>query len=208
VSTIAGCAFGLKKLAEVHPRRQHRLDAVEAALNSVCAEEFAHFADGRAGRAQIEGVADHRRLGWVRLETAVLTLAEPGRDVREGRPTVGDRAPLRVLRALGGHAAMVFGDGAKHRPAEPLPGAAVRDVPDVDGEDCPACMLDPLDDFGMDGERADEPVEVGDDDNVGAAFLDHLDGAADAGAPSERSAAAHVELLKDLEQLEPVAGAG
>ena len=54
-------------------------------------------------------------------------------------------------------------------------------------------------------QRADEPVEVGDDDDVGLAGLDQLDRAPQAGPLRERRAAGDVELLDRLDELEPVA---
>ena len=86
-----------------------------------------------------------------------------------------------------------------------MAGAAVRDVADVDGEDRAAGPLDPFDDLGLDGERADKPVEVGDDDHVRLASFDHLDGAAEPGRGSERCPTGDVELLEGVDQLEPVA---
>jgi hypothetical protein len=103
---------------------------------------------------------------------------------------------------------VVLADGAEHRAREPLPGAAVRDLADVDGEDPAAGLLDSVDDFRLDLERADESVEVGDDDHVRLASLDHVDGAGEPGPLGERSAAADVELLERVEERQPVACAG
>ncbi len=111
--------------------------------------------------------ATTRRLLRVRLERPVVALPVAGRHVRERRHAAGDGAALRVRGALGGHAAMVLGDRAEHRRGEPaVPAVSARDLADVDGEDRPAGLLDPLDDLGLHRERPDEPVEVGDDDDV------------------------------------------
>ena len=56
------------QLAQVHPRREHRLNAVKAALDPVRAQELADLADGGAGGAKLEGVADDRRLRRMRLQ--------------------------------------------------------------------------------------------------------------------------------------------
>ena len=45
----------------------------------------------------------------------------------------------------------------------------------VDGEDRPAGLFHPLDDFPLHLERAHEPVEVGDDEGVRLAGFDELD---------------------------------
>ena len=70
---------------------------------------------------------------------AIAPAPVAGRHVRERRHATGDRAPLRILRALGRHAARVLGDRAEHRPGEPLAGASRVDLADVDGEDRAAC---------------------------------------------------------------------
>jgi hypothetical protein len=86
--------------------------------------------------------------------------------------------------------------------------APVRDLADVDGKDPAASALDALDNLGLDGERTNESIEIGDDDDVGIAPLDHLDAAAEAGTLGERRTARDVELLEDVDELESVAGAG
>lgn len=48
----------------------------------------------------------------------------------------------------------------------------MRDATDIDGEDRAARGLDPRDDLGLYGERPDEPVKVGDDDDFGLPCLD------------------------------------
>jgi hypothetical protein len=103
---------------------------------------------------------------------------------------------------------MVFGDGAEHRPGEPLTRAPVRDLADVNGEDRPASALDTIDDLGLDGERADEAVEVRDHDDVRAALLDELDGPPEAGALGKRRATLDVQLVEDVDEREPVTVAG
>jgi hypothetical protein len=144
----------------------------------------------------------------VRLEAAVFPLAKTRRDVGEGWAPVGDGASFRLRGPLGGHAASVLGDGAEQGSREPLPRAAVRDLADVDGEDRATRALDPLDDLGLDAERADEPVEVRDHDDVGIAGLDHLDRAAKAGTLLERGAAGDVELFQCLDEVKAVTLAG
>ena len=84
-------------------------------------------------------------------------------------------------------------------PESQWPARAVRDLADVDGEDRAAGVLDAVDDLGLYRERADEPVEVGDDDDVRVAGLDELDGAAEAvtrssGAPPETSSSSSVSM--------------
>src|SRR5262249_7321141 len=60
--------------------------------------------------------------GRVRFEAAVLALLEAGWDVREGRPAVLDRPPLRFRGAFGRHPATGLGDHAGHRRGEPTRG--------------------------------------------------------------------------------------
>ena len=76
---------------------------------------------------------------------------------------------------------------------------------DVDGEDRAACSFDAADDLGLNGERANEPVEVRDDDDVGLPRFDHLDRAAQSVALLERGAAGHVQFFDRVDELEPVA---
>ncbi len=213
-STIAGCESGFDELAEaelaeVHPRREHRLHAVEAALDPVLAQELADLADGRAAGAQLERVTRRPSppSGAVRGARPRAAGSRAGCSANVGRPSAIARRFASCVRSAVTRR-WYSDDRAQHRPREPLAGAAVRDLPDVDGEDRAAGPLDALDDLGLNRERADEPVEVGDDDDVRLASLDHLDGAAEAGALRERRTAGHVELLERVDQLEPVALAG
>ena len=125
-----------------------------------------------------------------------------GRHFRERRHAASDRAPLRVLRPLRGDAAVVLGDHSEHRRAESQRRGRVRaDLTDVDRDYPAAGRLDPLDDFALHRQGTHEPVEVGDDDDVRLAGLDHLDRAPEPSTLRERSAAADVELLDRLDEL-------
>jgi hypothetical protein len=55
--------------------------------------------------------------------------------------------------------------------------------------------LDPLDDLALCGERADEPIEVRDDHDLGLAGLDQLDRLAEPVATLERRSAGDVGLV-------------
>jgi hypothetical protein len=83
----------------------------------------------------------------------------------------------------------------------------VCDLADVDGEDLPAGSLDPLDDFRLDAERPDEPVEERDDEHVDLVLLDEFDRAAEAGPMFEGGAARRVHLLDRFDEFEVVVGA-
>src|SRR5262249_49365183 len=111
-------------------------------------------------------------------------------------------------RPLGGHAAMVLGDHSEHRRREPARSSIGAYLADVDGDDRATRLLDPLDHLALDGERPDEPVEVGDDDHVGLAGLDALDRLAQAVTPLERGTAGDVRLVERRDERQPVASAG
>ncbi len=103
----------------------------------------------RALGAQPERLADDLRLAPLRPRAGHPCHAVAWRDVRERGHAALDGAPLRVLRALSGHAAMVFGDHAEHRAREPTR-APCRYAPRrVDGQNRPACLLDALDDLAL-----------------------------------------------------------
>ena len=150
--------------------------------------------------------ATTRRPARVRLEASVRRAAVAGRHVRERRHATRDRAALRVLRCAPRSTRRSYSATSpsivddSHRA-----GGVGADLPDVDREDRAAGPLDPLDDLGLHGERPDEPVEVRDDDHVGLARLDELDGAAQPVALRERRAAGDVQLLDRVDELEPVA---
>ena len=85
-STMAGCARVVHDLAEVQfaehdPRAEERLNAVEAPLDAVLAQELAHLHNGRAVRPQAECLRDRARV-LVGLEPAIFPPAVAGRNVR------------------------------------------------------------------------------------------------------------------------------
>jgi hypothetical protein len=138
----------------------------------------------------------------VRLEHAVRALAVPGRDVPVRGDAAGERLHARAADPLHGRAPLVLGDRAHHRPGQPLARAAGADLADVDREDPPAGAFDALDRLGLRGEAAEQPVEVGADDDVRLARFDGVDGGAEAGPLVEGLPAADVELLLDAEEVE------
>jgi hypothetical protein len=81
----------------------------------------------------------------------------------------------------------------------------VRYSPGVDGEHLPARRLDAPDHNRLDREAAEEPVEVGGDDDLGPSRLDRLHRGSEPGPVVKVRAAGYVQLLKDLDQVEPLA---
>ena len=69
-------------------------------------------------------------------------------------------------------------------------------------------MLHAPDHLALDSERADETIEVGDDDHAGFACLQHRDCTAHARTAIEWRTAGDVRLLQRVDELEPVALAG
>src|SRR5262249_32832680 len=81
---------------------------------------------------------------------------------------------------------------------------AVGEFADVDGKDGAAGCLDTRDNLGLDAERADESIEVGDNDHISLASLHEFDGPAEARPFLEWRPARNVELLDRVNELEPV----
>lgn len=81
-------------------------------------------------------------------------------------------------------------------------------MPHVHGEDRSARPLNTFDNLCLHAERAHEPIQIGDDDNVSLPVLDELDGVAESWTLSEGSSARYVELFEHLDELEAVALAG
>ena len=116
---------------------------------------------------------------------AVLAPPVPGGTFGNGgTPRVTARRFASAVRS-DVDAAVVLGDHPEHRRGEPLRRGVRADLPHVDREDRAAGLLDPLDDLGLHGKRADETIEVRDHDDLGLACLDHLDGAAEPGDASQ-----------------------
>lgn len=136
----------------------------------------------------------------MRLEPAFGVAPVAGRDEREGWDAAGDRATLCVLRPLGRHAPMVFGDHPQHRRGEPARRRVGANLPYIERDDATACPLHSLEDFPLQGKRAHEAVEVGNDEDLRLACLDHLDGSAQPRSVLERCATGHVEFLHDLDE--------
>src|SRR5439155_819447 len=80
-----------------------------------------------------------------------------------------------------------------------------RDRAEVEGRDLSPGVLDAVHELVLDGDRAHEPVEVRDQDHVGAAGLDGLDGGEEAAALGKRAAAGDVPLLVQRDELEAFA---
>ena len=67
----------------------------------------------------------------------------------------------------------------------------------LDGDDLPTGVLHPFDDLGLDDERAEQAVEVGDHDYLSGTGLDCLHSGSQALSLGKGSAAGHVDLLMD-----------
>jgi hypothetical protein len=98
----------------------------------------------------------------------------------------------------------VLGHGAAHGARQRLAGTAVRNAADVEREHLTAGALDARDEIVLHPQRPHEAIEVGGDDDVGAARFHRLD--LPSGARRDRSAASarDVELVDRLQQLKPV----
>lgn len=195
-------------LAEVDARAEHRLHAVVGALDAGAEQERPNLLDRSASGTLGEGLADHRRHIGIRLEDAVGPTTVAGRDQREGRDAASDRPGLGLGAPLLGRPALVLVDGAEQDAGHPARRGRLGDLADVDGAHLASGILDPADDLALHAQRPDQAVEVGDDQDVGVAGLDRLDGAQQANAVLERRAAAYVQLVDRLDQLEPGAVAG
>ena len=86
---------------------------------------------------------------------------------------------------------------------EPLTGAPVRDLANVDREHLAAGPLDAVHHLGLGPERAQQPVEVGSDHDVSLAGLDGLDCPGRARALVERPTARDVEFVNDARRIRP-----
>ena len=139
-STIAGvrcCVDDLAeaKLAEHDPRAEQRLRAVEAALDPVLAQVLARPPPPSRPRPAASTPPRPRAPLRVRLEPAVVAAPVAGRHVRERGDAAATARRFASGRALGGHAAVVFGHHAEHRRGEPARGGVGADLADVDGQD-------------------------------------------------------------------------
>ena len=134
--------------------------------------------DCRAGGPQAECLRDGGRLLPVRFEAPIGALLVPQRHVREWRHSAFDGATLRLRCPLRGCATVILRDEPEHCAGEPARGSIGPNLSDVDREDSSSCLLDPLDNLCLVGQRAEQAVEVGDDNNLGLPVLDELDGAA------------------------------
>jgi hypothetical protein len=68
----------------------------------------------------------------------------------------------------------------------------VTEGADVDGEVRAARSFDAADDFRLDAERTHEPIQVGDNNNVGLPRFDELDGTSQSRTARERGATRHI----------------
>jgi hypothetical protein len=168
------------------------------------AQVRANFLVRRARRAPLERLAHRGDEGLVQDDAAVLEL--PAERDAPARP-LALRLQSRVSRldALARRAAMVLRDHSQHPRGEPRAGRGRGDFADVEREHASARGLDALQDFSLYDERADEPVEVRDDEDGRLAALDSLDGLAESRALRERSPAAHVLLFEHADEREPLA---
>ncbi len=158
------------ELAEHDPRREQRLHAVERPLDPVLAQVLAHVHHRRAAGAEPERVATDVRLLRVRLEAC-------------RRRAGGSRAARSGTAARRASTARRFASAVRSAVTRRWYSATSPSIVDGQppGRPCPRAPrrrrrrgsrrrpLDPLDDLVLHGERADEPVEVRDDDHVGVA---------------------------------------
>ena len=72
----------------------------------------------------------------------------------------------------------------------------------LDGDDLPTGVLHPFDDLGLDDERAEQAVEVGDHDYLSGTSLDGLDSGSQALSLGEGSTTAYVDFLMDGDEFQ------
>ena len=158
-------------------------------------------------------------------ETVDLETVEP---VNPDKPRGAKKAGLRVVRD--GEEVFYCADHAELRPApepkvtkpkakrgpDPLKGKRheietndkdsilwpYSSTAPVDGDDLPTGVLHPFDDLGLDDERAEQAVEVGDHDYLSGTSLDGLDSGSQALSLGEGSAAGYVDLLMDGDEFQ------
>ena len=183
---------------------QHLADGVVRAHDAVATQVEPDLADRLAGSAQVEGVADRQVGVRVELDGAVCVTPQAG-DQPSGDVTLLDRLGGAFDGALARRLRDVLVDGAEQGARQALDGGAVGDLPEVSGEHLAAGRLDAVDDLALHLDRPDEPVEVGDDEYVGAPVLDGFDGGEQSRTFGERLAPAHVQLVVRLDQLQPLA---
>ena len=120
--------------------------------------------------AQPERFGDHAGACSVRLEARRLCAcgSREGRSGTAARRAATARRFASAVRSLV-DAAGVLGDGPSIVDESHLPAVSARTSPTSTARIAPPACSIALDDLGLHGERPDEPIEVGDDDDVGLA---------------------------------------